>query len=174
MVLVFASMCKQIDSSSVFAVAFQMEGCSCALDSSHCPSEDRYRYSPTYISHHLGIWTHPFPAMRSTNLTRNFFASFPIIPSVVAMKGVKCLLSRHCLFHYRINLFIYTYLYMYLDNVLNVMFFLVRFLQYHLQIKIFKIEKQKQKQKQTLSPLYESFIFFCGALLYLFLFLIFS
>ena len=33
-VLVFASMRKQIDSRSVFAVAFQAEGCSCASDSS--------------------------------------------------------------------------------------------------------------------------------------------
>ena len=37
-----------------------------------------------------------FPARQVTSLARNFCASFPSIPSVVAMKGVKCLLlSRH-------------------------------------------------------------------------------
>ena len=58
--LMFAPVCEQVDSCSIFAVAFQMERCPCASNSSGCPSKDRYRDFPSYEGHYLGIWTLPF------------------------------------------------------------------------------------------------------------------
>ena len=74
--LLFAPVCEQVDSCSIFAVAFQMERCPCASNSSRCPSKDRYRNFPTYVGHYLGIWTLPFSCQVSDQSLYKFLCFF--------------------------------------------------------------------------------------------------